>query len=134
MLKISSLRQHCEGLFSNPAVPFHFVAINEGEHRPCATIRKATIEDRQGIDQTKKSGFRVTSVEVEFFADEYETMEDLADQLVEALDGESIQLDGRTVTCLVTDENDDAYPGQDGSDDWIYGRTLTIRFHTKRGN
>lgn len=112
-------------------IPFHLVTITETESRPCATIRRQLIDDRQGIGG--KSGFRVNGVEIEVFADDYETMEAIAEKITDDYDGEAIEIGGKRATVLITDEDDEAYPGQDGSDDWIYARTLTMRIHTKRG-
>lgn len=121
-----------ENLESTTGVPFHFVTITEEEARPCGTVSKTSVEHSQALQ--KPSGFRVSGIAVEIFADDYEEMDELCEKLVDTYNGKFVELveRGGKVKLYVDDEEDESYPGEDGSDDWIYSRVITFRVHHKK--
>lgn len=132
---ILQLRRHLE---RHVGLPFHFVTITEDEARPCGTVRKSAVERQQPLSlktaPRSSRGSRVAGVEVILFADDYERLDEISEGVVEDYNGAVIDLpEVGTATILIDDEDDEAYPAGDGSDNYIYSRTLNFRVHHRQG-
>ena len=125
---IKDLRRHLE---STLGIPVHYVAINETERRPCAAIRQSLFDSHQALQ--KANGFAVTGLQLNLYGEDYERLLDLTDEIRKHYDGSRIPLikGGRSVKLTLEDIDDDALPGEDGSDDWIYVRQINFRIHHK---
>lgn len=123
---IRQFRDHIEG---KQGIPVHWVAINESEVFPCATLRKSLLDTHHALQHA--NGWAVTGVELTVYALDYEELDTIADGLRERYDGWLAPLtEGRgKVKIKIDDEDDDAFPAPDGADDWIYAREITIRIH-----
>jgi hypothetical protein len=107
------------------------VAITERETFPCCTLKKSLLDTHHALK--KPNGWAVTGVDLTVFAFDYEKLESISAEVVAKYDGLLKPLtEGRNnVKIYVDDEDDDAYPAPDGSDDWIYARTISLRVHHK---
>lgn len=125
---IIELREHLE---TNLGLPVHWVAITEMERRPCASLRQTLVDTRHGL--AKASGWAVTGVELQIYADDYERLDAIAAELIAIYDGwlDPIVDGGSKVKIYVDDQDDDAFPSPDGSDDWVYARSINLRIHHK---
>lgn len=125
---IITLREHLETTLS---LPVHWVAINERDNFPCCTLRKSLLDTHHGLK--KANGWAVTGVELTVYALDYEKLESISREVVAKYDGKLEALtEGRNkLKIYIDDEDDDAYPAPDGSDDWIYAREISIRVHHK---
>lgn len=125
---IAKLREAIE---RRTGLPIHYVAITELEQRPCGSIGTKFLDTHQELQ--KANGFAVTGVQLTLFADDYETLDDLADKFRADFDGQRLALvDGdREVKIYIDDSEDDAFPAGEGSDDWIYSREIDLRVHHK---
>lgn len=123
---IITLRQHIE---TKMAIPVHWVAITESDPLPACTLRKSLLDTRHGLQKPNNSA--VTGVDLVVYAYDYEEMENLSAGFIEIYDGWLAPLtEGRAkLKIYVDDEDDDVYPSPDGSDNWIYARTISIRVH-----
>lgn len=125
---IIELRQHLEKTL---AVPVHWVAISEREPLPCCTLAKTLLSTHHELQ--RRNGWAVTGVDLTIYSLCYEQLDELAASVGDDYDGrhEPLKRGSHAAKIYIDDEDDDAYPAPDGSDDWIYARQISIRVHHK---
>jgi hypothetical protein len=121
---IAFFREHLE---TTLGIPVHFGQITELTTLPCAIVRTTTAEHKQSF--SRATGFRVSAIAVSIFSRSYLSVDSLFEQFAAAYNGQWIQLGNFPTRCNIDDEEDEAYPAPDGSDDAIYARETVVRCH-----
>lgn len=124
---ITDFREHLETTVS---LPVHFISITELEERPCLAIRKTSADFHQALNNA--TGFRVTAIEIGIYAEDYQTLEDTTETILETYNGEVLTIGTYSCKFVVEDEDDDSFPPVEGSQDWVFYRQILVRVHYKK--
>ncbi len=109
-------------------ISVHFVHLTEHANLPAATIRQVSSDHDGGISKTPT---RKITLDLSLWSHSYFELDELLDLAYSELHYRTYQNDNYKYLMYVDDAEDDSYPNPDGSDDWVYQKSITLKLHVQ---